>query len=192
MLEDLFVRNNDVYVVGYENVGGKITSKYWKNGVAVVLSDPKYTTYANSIFVDQDNVYAAGFADALEDRSLKVWKNGQSTTLISSAPVIRGATVMVEQSDVYVIGYHQVGSKYSPLAFKNAQQLGLEDDNPKHTYTRDLEIWEEDVLILGHQTMDNLNQPILWINGTPKDLSSLGESISLTAFEVVPKDQREE
>lgn len=188
-LSDLFVTDSgDIYVVGYENNGGKITSKYWKNGHPVTLSDPHTTTYANSIFVDQNQVYAAGFSDALDDRSLKLWRNGQASSLISSTPVVRGATVVVDQSTVYTIGYLQEGSKYIPLAFQNDAPLALVDENDGHTYTRDLHVFNEDVLVLGNYATDRGDQPVLWINGKPKKLLSSDASTLLVAFDLVPKE----
>lgn len=46
------VYNKDVYIAGYEyNADGKAVAKYWKNGVAVNLSNGAYSEFATSIFV---------------------------------------------------------------------------------------------------------------------------------------------
>ena len=51
--QDVFVENNDVYVVGTEFNGTKRISKFWKNGIATNLSDGNKEATAMSIFVSK-------------------------------------------------------------------------------------------------------------------------------------------
>ncbi|HOJ76637.1 MAG TPA: hypothetical protein PL158_00880, partial [Bacillota bacterium] len=47
----IYVVGNDVYVAGYEEIGGKKVAKYWKNGQAEALSDGTNDAFATGIFV---------------------------------------------------------------------------------------------------------------------------------------------
>ena len=50
-----YLSGSDIYVAGYEEKENGITriAKYWKNGVAIVLSDGTMNNYATSIFVKE-------------------------------------------------------------------------------------------------------------------------------------------
>lgn len=185
--EDVFVSGEDVFAVGYENIGGGIVSKYWKNGESVTLSSRETTTYANSIFVDGADVYIAGFADALSDRSLKLWKNGQASNLLSSKPVVRGGTVVVENGHTYVCGYEQVGSKYEPRLFKDGVMESLEDKNSGHTYALDLKVYNGNMLVLGRMESELAVESILWVNGIPANIGNIGAGKMFVAFDIVPR-----
>lgn len=185
--EDVFVSGEDIFAVGYENIGGGIVSKYWKNGESVTLSNRETTTYANSIFVDNADVYIAGFADALSDRSLKLWKNGQASSLLSSKPVVRGGTVVVENGHTYVCGYEQVGSKYEPRLFKDGIMQSLQDNNSGHTYAVDLKVYQGNMLVLGRMDSERATESILWVNGVPANIGNVGAGVSLVAFDIVPR-----
>jgi len=47
----IFVSGSDVYVAGYELNGTKRVAKYWKNGIAVTLTDGTQNAYAHSVFI---------------------------------------------------------------------------------------------------------------------------------------------
>src|SRR5690606_10606976 len=185
--EDVFVSGEDVFVVGYENIGGGIVSKYWKNSESVTLSNSETTTYANSIYVNGADVYIAGYADAISDRSLKLWKNGQASSLISGKSVIRGGTVVVENGHTYVCGYEQVGSKYEPRLFKDGVIEPLEDKNSGHTYAVDLKVYQGNTLVLGRTDSESAAEPILWFNGIPANIGNIGAGMGFIAFDVVPR-----
>lgn len=50
-----------MYVVSYENNGSKNVAKYWKNGVAMSLSNGSQNTFARSITISGADVYVAGY-----------------------------------------------------------------------------------------------------------------------------------
>src|SRR5690606_30047570 len=184
---DLFVSGDDIYIVGHENTQGGIISKYWKNEKAVKLSTEDVITYAKSIVVDGADIYVLGYVDNLstEGRSLKLWKNGRAEKLISGRSVIRGGKVVVENGHTYACGYEQVGSKYEPRLFKDGVMEPLEDKNSGHTYALDLKVYNGNVLVLGRIDSESAIESILWVNGVPGNIGTLGVQASLVAFDVV-------
>ncbi len=186
---DLFVSGDDIYIVGHENTQGGIISKYWKNEKAVKLSTEDVITYAKSIVVDGADIYVLGYVDNLstEGRSLKLWKNGRAEKLISGRSVIRGGKVVVENGHTYACGYEQVGSKYEPRLFKDGVMEPLEDKNSGHTYALDLKVYNGNVLVLGRIDSESAIESILWVNGVPANIGTLGVQASLVAFDVVPR-----
>ncbi|MGV3613669.1 MAG: hypothetical protein ACO1N0_22095 [Fluviicola sp.] len=47
----IFIKGNDVYVVGYEFAAGRYQPTIWKNGIATSLSNSLFSGNANSVFV---------------------------------------------------------------------------------------------------------------------------------------------
>lgn len=79
----LFVAGSDVYAAGYEQEdyyhGGATFAKYWKNGVAVKLSN--VASKATGIAVFGDDVYVSGWESTSTGNVAKYWKNGTSIKL---------------------------------------------------------------------------------------------------------------
>ncbi len=70
------MNGTDVYVAGYE---GEV-AKYWKNGVAVSLTDGTNKAQVDDITVYNGDVYIVGFEDNSSGiRVGKYWKNGLPT-----------------------------------------------------------------------------------------------------------------
>jgi hypothetical protein len=70
------VKDNDVYVCGHEtNVQGNLVAKYWKNGLAIGLSNGATSEQTTSIFIsDSKDVFVSGHSGG--SVGAKYWKNG--------------------------------------------------------------------------------------------------------------------
>lgn len=188
-LEDIFVSDNDIHVVGYENHNPGIVSKYWKNGVETVLSQSEFTTYAKSIYVDGTDVYIVGYADSGGDRSMKLWKNDIPTNLISGTTVIRGLNVTVDNGDVYATGYEQVGDKYTPRVFKNNDPLPILHSNSGHSYAFSTQVLDGKVYVLGREDQNGIIASVVWEDGKEiKFLTNTTQAMELQSMLVVPKN----
>jgi len=66
----------DVYAVGFEEDGSKITAKIWKNSVATPLTDGENNTSASAIYIANKDIYVVGTgSNGIEDIGI-VWTNG--------------------------------------------------------------------------------------------------------------------
>ena len=106
--------DRDIYVAGYEYNGSSIqVAKYWKNRIAVTLTDGTNNAAANSIAVVGSDVYVAGYETNGNDwrpRVAKYWKNGQEFALNDGTNYAEASSIAVVGSDVYVAGYETNGS----------------------------------------------------------------------------------
>ena len=80
----LCISNGDIYVAGFDTVGGMNTAKLWINGTDMNI--PKYngstdTSWANSVSVLDGDVYVAGTE---RDSLALLWTNGNTPTMLSS------------------------------------------------------------------------------------------------------------
>lgn len=107
----IYVANGDVYVAGGEYAGTNFQkAMYWKNGVAVSLTDGSTSgDYAYDIFVLGTDVYVSG---SVYDADLGVravyWKNGTRVDLntpCNCTTIARATGITVSGSDVYVAGW---------------------------------------------------------------------------------------
>ena len=97
------VAGSDVYVAGNETDGGIYVVKYWKNGMAVSLTQGDNAD-ATSITVVGGNVYVAGYDDFRSTDMAKYWKNGQEFALSDPKNSAFAMDIAVAGSDVYVVG----------------------------------------------------------------------------------------
>lgn len=93
-INSMVVSGNDVYIAGTQSDGTansygirKTVAKYWKNGVAIKLTDGSKDAEARSIVVSGNDVYVAGFeydgklTNGFPASVAKYWKNGQPINL---------------------------------------------------------------------------------------------------------------
>ena len=125
---DLYVSGNDVFVAGRVgdlfNYGGysEITSSsavYWKNGIAVNLSNKESIAYG--IYISGNDVYAAGVEYDENSMSAKYWKNGIAATLPNGT---QAKSIYVSGNDVYVAGDNNGKAKY----WKNGIEVSLSNE----------------------------------------------------------------
>lgn len=114
VVSNVVTGTTDVYIAGYVNPSLPIAG-YWKNGVAVALSDGSKTAVAYAVTVSSGDVYVAGYeADGNSYvtnlgvidryRVAKVWKNGAVTRLSDGTYHAEAHAVAVSGTDVYVAG----------------------------------------------------------------------------------------
>ena len=76
------VSGTDVYVCGAEaSPSDHDAAKYWKNGVAVTLTDGTNKAFANAILLSGSDVYVTGYEFNGKNFVAKLWKNGVATDL---------------------------------------------------------------------------------------------------------------
>ena len=86
----------DLFVAGYEIVGGTSVAKYWKNGTLVRLTDGTRNAVANSIAVVGSDVYVAGYVlDNAYNYVATYWKNGTATSLTDGSKVGYATSIVV-------------------------------------------------------------------------------------------------
>ena len=107
----VYVHGNDVYVVGYVDIGEKY--KYydekprlysiailWKNGVSQYLTDGTNDAEASSIYVSDNNVYVAGYENIdLWHPVARLWKNGEIEKLSSEEGKAYCVFVKIDRSN---------------------------------------------------------------------------------------------
>ena len=102
---DIFVVNDDVYVVGYRNTGVFTVARWWKNGVETKVSNDARFSSAESIFVAGSDVYVTGYEGNAAGKSIaKYWKNGNPTDLADDVGA-SATSLVVNGQDVYVGGH---------------------------------------------------------------------------------------
>jgi hypothetical protein len=194
MANAIAVSGNDVYVAGssivYKPGFSYEAATYWKNGVAVLLSNPVDKTgsggesFANGIVVDGHDVYLAGLAEAAPlsgNYSAISWKNGAGTIL--PIPNSRAADyisvakgIAVQGSDVYISGsitppsgkLSSPGDVSGPVYWKNGNVVPLAN-GVTYTYTGGIAVLGSDVYVAG-LPYDNDNSGVFWKNGIPTTL----------------------
>jgi uncharacterized protein (TIGR03437 family) len=104
-VNDIFVVNDDVYVVGYRHIGAFTVARWWKNGVEMKVSDDARFSLAESIFVSGSDVYITGYEGNAAGKSIaRYWKNGNPTDLADDTGA-SATSVTVNGPDVYIGGH---------------------------------------------------------------------------------------
>lgn len=106
-----------VYAGGYERNGNIQTAKYWKNGVATLLTNGTFTSQVNSIFIAGNDIYAAGLELNASNKVVgKYWKNGVAVNLTDGITSAAINSIIVVGSDVYAAGYQVTSSGSNSFA----------------------------------------------------------------------------
>ena len=144
--------NRDIYVAGWEINGSEIgVAKYWKNGVAVSLTDGTRSASAFCIAVVDSDVYVAGFEYENNGTRFvaKYWKNGVAILLTDGTNNSEALSITVAGSDIYVAGWETNGS-YGSVAkyWKNGVAVPL-TDGTKYAKATSITVVGSDVYVSG-------------------------------------------
>jgi hypothetical protein len=163
-----------VYVSGYENNGTKGVAKYWKDGVAVSLTDGTKNAYANTVFVSGTDVYAGGYENNATKNVAKIWKNGVATSLTNGSNDGFIASVFVSGTDVYAVGWEN-NNAVNDVAkiWKNgvATQLSAALTNNSRAFS--VRVYGSDVYVAGFENNGPGTKAIAkyWKNGIATSLT---------------------
>lgn len=131
--------SGDVYTVGFESNGTVTVAKYWKNKVAVSLTDGTKNAQALGICISGTDVYICGFEQNAAGKYVaKYWKNGTAVVLGDGTNSSIANAIAVSGNDVFVVGI-EITSFYPklPIEWVNgtryAAQLGPGIINSENT-----------------------------------------------------------
>jgi IPT/TIG domain len=188
--KDIYVSGTDVYVSGeqVQPATSKTSASYWKNGVAIDLTDAVtsvFSSKANSIFVAGTDVYVAGQAvpGSFSHNAAVYWKNGTMVTLSDGTREAFATSIVVSGTDVYVAGMEIIPSNSfgKVIYWKNGVRVDC-TDGTQSAYTSagsGLAISGTDVYVAGGVavgfTPPNRDEQIAayWKNGTRVTLSDV-------------------
>lgn len=160
----IFGSGNDIYVGGWETVGGYNRATVWKNGVATNLSSPTLNAFIASIFISGSDVYAVGegWDNYGDSTHMILWQNGIASILDSQLALV--SSIFVSSKDVYIAGtnssgaarYLRNGAPYD-LAAQGSSSIFVDGSN---------------VYVTANQVINTREVATYWINGTPVNLTA--------------------
>ena len=175
-----------LYITGFQdNLGLTL----WKNGVASVLSGPKYGA-ARAIAVSGNDMYIAGIVTFGPDSSAIgtaiYWKNNVITKLTNGTTDAEAYDIAVSGKDVYVCGYVSASTTSQILAsqvatyWKNGVLTRLTNTVISPSAAYQIVVSGTDVYVLG-----NINGvPVYWKNGVVNHVGDPSKIVSIGAIAV--------
>jgi hypothetical protein len=163
-----------VYVSGNESNGTKSVAKYWKDGIAIALTNGMQNASANTIFVSGTDVYAGGYESNGTKGIAKIWKNGVATSLTNGSNEGFVASVFVSGTDVYAVGWEN-NNAINDVAkiWKNgvATQLSATLTNNSRAFS--VRVYGSDVYVAGFENNGPGTKAIAkyWKNGVATSLT---------------------
>lgn len=160
---DIFVHNNDVYVLGNFKEGrfGIPDIVLWKNGVEEqVIKSNGFQIEAKALFVDNaGNVYIGGHYKGIPT----IWKNGVETQLDQERGGVNA--IFVKDGDVYATGYANDRSSGNAVLkavfWKNEVKTNLTDGTQERERGNDIVAFNNDVYVAVTKYNNTTNQSTL-------------------------------
>ena len=186
------VSGNDLYAAGTAHAVGAVrdAATYWKNGVAVALTDGTQVAVVHSIFVSGSDVYVAGGVGGIGPNLAAVyWKNGVKVPLTDGSEAADAFSIQAVGSDVYVAGFENKTIMVSPSAstiyavakyWKNGVPVEL-TDGTKPAAALSMFVSGSDVYVSGFAcstTDSGCQQAVYWKNGFPAALSTTSDTLA--------------
>jgi hypothetical protein len=190
----IFVSGNDVYIAGSKYENENSIAMYWKNGVAIPLTDTNTSksASANAIYVSGSDVYVAGYELLSNEYGVAMlWKNGVPVNLtpvnapypipphtffyIGTGGFAAANSIFVSGTDVYVAG---VSNFVTATYWKNGVATYMPDsnlfsnNNPVYanvSYANGIALSGQDVYVVGGTNAGG----VYWKNGLAIPLSPL-------------------
>jgi hypothetical protein len=189
---DIAVNGNDVYVAGGELDGGKMITKYWKNGVATSLTNGDYYSKAYAIAVSDGDVYVAGCESNGTNLVAKYWKNGSQVSLTDGTNYAEATDIAVVGSTVYVLGYENNGTNKTIIKYwKNGVATSL-TEGTAFAYSNAIAIEGSDIYVAGSEDIDPSASTMFdaryWKNGSMVSLTPVTHYAEAKSICVVGQD----
>jgi len=170
-INSIFIAGNDVYAAGFETTNQGYGAKYWKNGIAVNLTNYTGFAKATSIVVNGTDVYVAGFDSRNGITVAKYWKNGVEINLSNGSADALTSVIAVSGTDVYVAGkeYNSSTLNYVAKYWKNGISVKL-TDGTNDADANSMVVIGNDVYISGFEKDGFKNVAKYWKNGAETKL----------------------
>ncbi len=181
----------DIFVVGFESIGGHTVGKCWKNGVVVFTSDPLKSVSFNAVKVVGNDIHVIGSEIKPAGNFVATyWKNGTASPLHDITKGSGATALDVIGNDVYVAG--QIVTSAPTLAaayWKNGVPTML-TDGKYNAIVRDITVVGSDVYITGDSaTPTGYFSALYWKNGNAVTLTDgINRNGSPSAIQVVGND----
>jgi hypothetical protein len=163
-----YIGTANVYVSGstYDTVNKVNQAVYWKNQVAVVLTNGTKTANATGIAVQGNDIYVCGYVTDPNKNYIAVyWKNGAQVNLTDNTTNASTGDILINGNDIYITGFIESNAVY----WKNGKRIDLKPSSGADiASTAGIAIEGSDVYISGYQLSAYFNSPALyWRNGIP-------------------------
>jgi hypothetical protein len=166
---EIIVNGTDVYVRGYEIVGGVIVPKFWKNTVLTTLPSE---ILGDFIFdVEGSDTYLCCKSIATTGRdAITIWKNGVKTIITDGTKNAVPIGIEVVGSDVYVLGYEGIDfNERIHKVWKNGIITTILTDGTFNENASKMKVIGNDIYIIGRTNAlisGLINScPTVWKNG---------------------------